>query len=56
MAGEHFGFVRQGQQAGLDGLDNLVVVSARQVSASDASGKQGVSGDEQLEGDEVEAD
>ena len=56
VAGEHFGFVGQGQQAGLDGVDDLAGVAAGQVSAADAAGKERVAGDEQLERGKVEAD
>jgi hypothetical protein len=55
VSGENFSFVRQEQQAGLDGFNDLVVVSARKVGASDAAGKQGVSGNKQPEGDKMQA-
>ncbi len=53
---QNAGFVGQGEQAGFDGVDNLPGVAARKVGAADASGEQGVSGDEQFERSKVETD
>jgi hypothetical protein len=56
VAWEYFRFVWQRQQPELDGVDDLVVVAAGQVGASNAAGKEGVSSDQQLEGSKVQAD
>jgi len=56
VAGQHFGFVGEGQKAGLDGVNNLTVVSAGQIRAADAAGKEGIAGDDHLERGKVEAD
>jgi hypothetical protein len=42
VAGKYFSFVGQWKQTGLDGVDNLAVVSAGQVGAADAAGKERV--------------
>ena len=39
VAREYFGFVREGQQAGLDGVDDLIEVSAGEVGSADAAGE-----------------
>ena len=44
------------QQAGLDGVDDLVEVAAGQVGAADAAGKERVAGDEKLERGKMQAD
>ena len=56
VAGDDFGFVGQGEQAGLDGVDDLVVVAAGQVGPADAAGEECVSGEDHLERLEMEAD
>ena len=56
MAGQDFGFIWERQQSGFDGVDELAEVAAGQVSSADAAGKEGVAGDEQLEGGKMQAD
>src|SRR6478736_7478497 len=55
MAGNDGGGVRQRQQTGLDGFDDLVEVAAGKIGAADAFGEQCVSGDNHLERLEMEA-
>jgi len=50
------GLVGQGQQAAVNRVEDLVVVAAGKVGASDAAGKERVSGDEQFERRKVQAD
>ena len=50
------GFVGQGEQALVDGFDDLAGISAGKVGAADAAGEEGVSCDEELERREMEAD
>ena len=54
VAGQNFGFIGEGQQARLDGVDDLAKVAAGQVGAADAAGKQRVPRDEQFERDKVQ--
>jgi hypothetical protein len=55
MSGQNSSFVGQGEQAGTDGIDDLVEVAARQVSTADAARKQSVSGHKEIERGEVKA-
>ena len=56
VAGNDPGFVGEGQQAGVDGVDDLLEVAAGQVGAADAAGKERVAGEDHLERSEVKAD
>ena len=56
VAGEDAGFAGQGEEACGDGFDNLGIVAAGQVSASDAAGKKGVASHEKIERGEMKAD
>jgi len=56
MARDDFGFVRQVEQASMDGVDDLLVISARKVGATDASGEEGVASQHHFERSEVETD
>ena len=56
VAGNDFGVVWQGEQAGVDGVDDLLGVAAGQVGAADAPGEEGVSGEDHLERREMKAD
>ncbi len=56
VAGEDMGFIGEGQQTGVDRVDDLAGVAAGQVGAADASGKKRIAGDEHLERGKVEAD
>lgn len=56
MAGQNPGFVSQGEQAGLDRLDDLAIVTAGQVGAANAAGEEGITGHEQLKRSEMKAD
>jgi hypothetical protein len=55
VARNHRRFVRQNQQARLQRVHDLVVIPARQVGASDASGEQSIPRYQQIERNEVEA-
>jgi len=50
------GFVREGEQAGLDGVDDLLAVSTREVGAADAAGEERVSGEDHFERGKMETD
>lgn len=56
VAGHDDGFIRQGEQAAVERIDDLLEAAAGQVSATDATLKQRVTGDELFLGREVEAD
>lgn len=56
MARDNFGAFREGEQARLDGFEDLVVVAAGQVGSSDAAGKEGVAGEDHIQGFEMKAD
>ena len=56
MSRDHLCLVRQRQQAGVNRVDDLIVVTAWQVGSPDAAGKERVPGNQQLERRKVEAD
>lgn len=56
MARDDGCLIGQGEQAGVDGIDDLGVVASRQVGASDASGEESVTGENHLERREVQTD
>ncbi len=56
MAGYDPGFVRQGEQAGLDGVDDLLGVAAGKVGAADAAGKERIASEDHVEWGEVKTD
>jgi hypothetical protein len=49
VAGQDAGVARQGQETGFDGLDDLARVSAGEIGAADAAGKQSIAGNDHLE-------
>ncbi len=56
VAGDYLSFAGQGEQAALDGVQDLRTVAAREVGAADAAGEKCVSRQEQIERNEVQAD
>jgi len=56
VAGDDVGLVGQGQQTGVNGIENLIRVAAGEVGAADAAGEKSVAGYDHLERDEVETD
>src|SRR5271157_3498523 len=56
VAGKNPDFIRQCQQAGMDGVDDLIEIAAGKIGASDAAFKERVSGHQQLERGKVQAD
>jgi hypothetical protein len=56
VARDDFGAVGEGEQARLDGVEDLVVVAAGQVGPSNAAGKEGIAGEDHFQGFEVKAD
>lgn len=53
MAGDDPGFIRESEKAGVDGVDDLLVVAAGQVGAANASREEGVAGEDHSEWGEV---
>ena len=56
MTGDDLGLVGKSEQAGVDGVDDLVVVAAGQVGTADASGKKGIASEDHFERSEMETD
>jgi hypothetical protein len=55
VAGDDGHGIRQGEKPFADGAEDFSSVTARQVGATDGAGEEGVSGDQELLGREVEA-
>ena len=56
VTGNDSGFVGQSEQAGVDGVDDLLGIAAGQVGAADAAGEERVAGDDHFERREMKAD
>ena len=56
VAGDYYGFIRQGQDGVVQGAENLLHGAAGEVGAADRPGEEGVTGDQLFFGLKVEAD
>jgi len=56
VAGDDHGFVGQGQDRVVQGMQDLLHGTAGQIGAADGAGEESVAGDEFIVGSEVEAD
>ncbi len=56
VAGDDYGFIRQGQDCVVQGAQDFLHRSAGEIGAADGAGEEGVAGDQLFVGREVEAD
>jgi len=56
VAGDYEGFVGEGEEFVVEGMDDFFEGAAGQVGAADAAGEEGVSGDEFFLGGKIKTD